>query len=45
MALYFAINNEDNYDIAKMIVDHHMTQGIGLNLLVKVTIYTVIPYY
>lgn len=35
MAIFFAIS-EDCYEIAKLIINQHSLQGIGVNLLVKV---------
>ena len=41
MTLYFAVTS-DHYEIAKLIVEQHTDQGIGLNLVVKV--YTFVLY-
>ena len=38
MTVYFAVTN-DRYEIAKLIVDQHTDQGIGLNLVVKVHLF------
>ena len=35
MALYFAVN-EGFYEVAKLLVEKHSQQGIGLDLVVKV---------
>lgn len=37
MALYFAVN-EGFYEVAKLLVEKHTQQGIGLDLVVKVCI-------
>ena len=37
MALYFAVS-EGFYEVAKLLVEQHSRQGVGLDLVVKVCI-------